>query len=328
MNDFLTNTLNGEQPSKLFGETLYFHWKWIECGILQLTPLDSSMLVERDCVLSAGIHGNETCGVEILNQLLQNLFANTIPLKCRLLVIFGNIDALRANKRFLFCDMNRMFGGRWQNCASSCERDRAALLEEAVVDFWNDGDDGRERWHLDLHTTFKGSYQHTSFGILPARATSWDEGFLGWLGTIVEALVFHQSQNGTFSNFSSQFNAFSCTVELETGPHGKKNFYEFNHIQSELEKLISGGQIGKPPPDHKQPAIRYKVKHQITRQREEFNLYFPLNTLNFTPFTRGTLIAQDGDSNYIVQNETEYILFPNPARSLGKRAGLMLVKEC
>ena len=46
----------------------------------------------------------------------------------------------------------------------------------------------------------------------------------------------------------------------------------------------------------------------------------------FQSMRRAALIAEDGGVQYLVGEEPEYIVFPNPRVKVGERAGLMLRK--
>lgn len=46
-------------------------------------------------MLSAGIHGNETAPIELLNQLVNDLLSGSRTLAVRLLVVLGNPAAMR-----------------------------------------------------------------------------------------------------------------------------------------------------------------------------------------------------------------------------------------
>lgn len=316
MKDFLARTLSGRAPDVRCGELSHFSWQWQEEGLLCVTPHAEPL---GDLVISAAIHGNETAPVELLDGIIQALATGALPLRWRLMAILGNPGALRAGRRYLQHDMNRMFSQGWQRFPPGAETARASRLEQRLKAFYR----APRRWHLDMHTALRES-RHPRFAVLPASPTPWDEGFLAWLGSAgLEALVFHQAPGGTFSHFSHACcGALSATLELgKARPFGDNDLTQFSRADLALRALLGG----EAPVMPSQPPRRYRVVRQLTKRSESFVLHMAERTPNFTAFHAGDLLAEEAGSRYLAEHPTEYVLFPNPGVAPGLRAGLMLI---
>ena len=278
----------------------------------------------QSVVLSAGIHGNETAPIEILNQLVSDLLVGKLPLTVRLLVILGNPPAIRAGARYLSADINRMFGGRYKNHLPIDEAKRAEILEQKVGEFFATAPQSL-RLHYDLHTAIRGSH-HTRFGLLPYQTTPYCAAMLRWLKeSELDALVMHTAAGGTFAHFSSEFcQAASCTLELGKAlPFGENQLEQFSPITAGLRALASGGQL---PTRSTEAMIFYRVVKSLIKQHVDFKLWVADDTVNFTRYPQGTLMSEQRNEHYRVEHEYEWILFPNPRVALGLRAGIMLVE--
>jgi len=122
-------------------------------------------------VVVAGIHGNEAAGIFAARRVLARLQSAELPLKGELVVLAGNLAALRLGKRYQVKDLNR----QWT------EARVAGLLASAGKDVAGDAEDNeqrelmagidaaitrsRGRVHLaDFHTTSAAGIPFVLFG--------------------------------------------------------------------------------------------------------------------------------------------------------------------
>lgn len=295
---------------------------WLAEGVLQLIPYERK---SRSLVISVGIHGNETAPIEILIQLLSQLADGTLTLENNLLIIFGNLPAMRANRRYLHNDLNRMFGGRYLDFPQGNERSRAAELENVVRRFFAEPSVSSTniRWHIDLHTAIRASH-HEQFALLPAQGRPFSAEFMQWLSdSDIEALVYHKEKGGTFSHFLGEnFGADSCTMEIgKVMPFGKNDLKRFQKIIEALRGLIVSSQItARTKPELK----HYRVVDSIIKSDDSFQLHIPVDTMNFTELPEGFEIASQRDCHWKITSSVNFILFPNAEVANGLRAGLLL----
>lgn len=318
--DLLALTLAEQRPTADSGENAELRWQWLGEGVLEICPRRA---YPQAVVLSAGIHGNETAPIELLNQLVIEILTGERSLAVRLLVVLGNPAAMRANKRYLVSDMNRMFGGRYNQFAPCGETVRAQQLEQTISAFW--AGESAARFHYDLHTAIRES-RLPRFALLPFQQRPYHADMLALLDAAgLDAIVIHQAPGGTFSHFTSEYEqAASCTLELgKARPFGCNDLQQFAGINRALQALVCADPL---PLRQQEPLRLFRVERSLIKRSDAFRLHLGDDTANFTPLPQGTLLSEQPGERYCVQHENEWILFPNPNVALGLRAGLMLLE--
>jgi succinylglutamate desuccinylase len=320
--NFLDFVLDGKKPALTEGALASgVKWSWLGDGIVRFEPEGE---VLQSVVASAGIHGDETAPVEILSTLVADIASGTAVLKSRLLVILGNIDAMRTSCRYRDDDLNRLFNGRYLELAASHESPRAAELENVTRAFFAEAKSPHAKWHIDMHTAIRPSV-FEQFALLPYTGDPLSRAMFDWLQDAgLSAVLLHREKSNTFTHFTAeQSGALACTLELgKVRPFGHNDLTRFAASDAALRRLIAGLAPSAPTSD----ALKvFTVVGQIDKQSEQFTLHVAADVANFTPFARGTVLAEDGDYRYEVAREEERIVFPNPTVKPGLRAGLMVI---
>ena len=277
-------------------------------------------------IVSVGVHGDETGPIEVLAHVLEALSREPARLAVDLMVCVGNIDAIRAGKRFIDADLNRMFRPERGALAGTAEAARADAMIAATAAFFDGA--GPDRWHLDLHTAIRPSVYPT-FAIVPDLIA--EEGkcaLVNWLGqAAIGAIVMNPQSAGTYSYYSAEHHgAAGTTVELgQVGALGSNDLSLFADVGAALDSLLRGAPPGAVHERKAAPHV-FKVAQQIIKHSEAFTMSFDRTTQNFTALGQGEVIARDGEHVYTVQHPQELVVFPNPDVRVGLRAGLMVVR--
>jgi succinylglutamate desuccinylase len=296
-----------------------------DAGLLYLTPPEGRPNPNEEAlIISAGIHGNETAPIEVLNDLVNELTEGRLQLACPALLILGNPLAIDLNLRFMDVNLNRLFGGAHQQpeYANLPEADRARVLEQACKVFAERHPKGLS--HYDLHTAIRPSLRE-KFALYPfvegRQIPKAQTDFL--LEADVQTLLLQHREGTTFAAFSSlELGAESFTVELgKVKPFGQNNLENFRSVRDALRRRLEGG---APPPAPETGPVLFEVVHEIINTGDHFRFHVPDDVANFTEYDPGTVIWEDGDSRYLVGDVPEAIIFPNRQVPVGHRVGLMV----
>ena len=307
------------KPSITIGNNLQI--ALLDRGVLSVSPQGNSLV--HSILLSVAVHGNETAPIEIIDQLVSDIFAGKIIPKHRLLIVIANPEAIKANRREVDENMNRLFSPSLTfdsstDAVNSDERQRSQKLMAYSREFF--AQEAGQKIHYDLHTAIRDSF-YKQFAVSPntngLATTEYQYDLLGQWG--IEAILSTAEKSATYSAFTANHcDATSFTLELgKVKPFGENDLEDFAAVITGLEHAISGNVIVSM--DHK-VALRFKVAGEVLKQTENFRLCFPSNIANFTQFEIGEVLATDKDYQYIVKKSGERILFPNENVAIGQRA--------
>ena len=318
-------TLAGREPAEKTQLTVEgVRMRWLSEGALEVRPpeaRDNGL----DLLLSAGIHGNETAPIELLDRLLHDIARGDLKPRARILFLFGNPEAIRKGERFIEQDVNRLFNGRHEQTSGS-EALRACELERLAASFFSLPD--RDRLHYDLHTAIRGS-KIEQFALYPwkeDRQHSRQE--LARLRAAgMEAVLLQNKPSIVFSSYTyDKLGAESFTLELgKARPFGQNDGVNVSLLETRLKQIIGGTE-----PELTEEALNglqlFSVAREIIKHSDSFRLNLPADIENFSELEVGYLLAEDiAQTRWIIEEEGARIIFPNPKVKNGLRAGILIV---
>nr|WP_299245971.1 succinylglutamate desuccinylase [uncultured Halomonas sp.] len=320
--DWLDLTLEERVPQSREGRLPSARYVIHAPGVLELLP-DAAKPQARACVFSAGIHGNETAPIELVGEVLARLEAGLVCVGAPVLIILGNLPAIRLGQRFCITNLNRLF--QRELADEGDEPQRARELMAAVDDFYKRHP--QPRLHYDLHTAIRDSH-YPRFAVEPfsdnviTTPEQWR-----WLAGAGLQAVLHQHQHSwTFSHYSKHYHhAQAFTLELgKVHAFGDNDLAALRPMRALLEALIAGGEPRETNPGN---MVFFRVAHELMRESEDFALCFPDDTPNFSEFDVGTRLAQDADAgDFTVSDAPLAVVFPNAKVEIGARAALLARK--
>ena len=318
---FLTDTLDTYSQivpnavKNADGVTLKLHQR----GVLEVIPAQQTPNTQH-LVISAGIHGDETAPLELVDQWVSDILSGKQAVKERCLFILAHPKATNSHVRFVDVNLNRLFDEKPQE--PSLELGIADSLKITVSDFFC-GTKVESRWHFDLHCAIRGS-KHLSFAVSPrSRHATRSRALIDFLNAAqVEALMLSNAPSSTFSWYSAELHgAQAVTVELgKVARLGENDLNSFKGFSDALKAKIAGDVLPTPTNE----LITYRVSRTIVRLHDDFEFLFDDSVENFTSFMHGEVFGHDGDKPLMAQNEGEAIVFPNHKVAIGQRAALMV----
>lgn len=331
-NNFLALTRENETSLAPFSfSDAAHHFEVWDTGVLLVAP-KSPTNFDKAVVLSAGVHGNETAPIELINELITELLNAQLVLKRPVLFIFGNPASMNINKRFVVENMNRLFVGNHakgtdvNGNSSNLERVRAKKLEEYVARFY-ERFQTPTRCLYDLHTAIKDSV-YEKFAVYPyLHGKPWKKQEFELLRAMdVTTVMLMPTPATTFSYHASKVHdADSFTIELgKVRGFGENDKAKFEKAKMTLRDLICGIDVD-PENFDEDNFVMFAVHRSIIKNFNDFQLGFSDSLPNFSQFQVGDTLASENGQDIVAEVEGEGIVFPNANVEIGQRAILTVI---
>lgn len=289
-----------------------------DTGILEVIPKTKS---DEQIVYSAGIHGNETAPIEILNDIVMDIYNGTQSCLHHSLFILGNPRAMNIGKRFVDENLNRLFACSLSEKPDNYDVRRAKVIIKYLDQFYRKDS---QKTHYDLHTAIRSSQieKFAMYPYAPNEEVHMDQlYFLEDAG--IEAVVFGSSPATTFSYHSkSLYGAKSFTLELgQVRPFGENERSSFTKIENALRQILENNYS----PNHELKKLKtFKIDFEILRTKEDFKFSFSESVPNFTLFEKDEVIGIDGEDEILATSSNQRVLFPNTKVRIGERAAVII----
>lgn len=253
----------------------------------------------KNVVLLAGVHGDETSGIEACKRILPSLRLDAGSAT----FAFGNLDAIREGKRFIESNLNRMF----QNDAALSAVQRASaeyrrsrelmpLLEKADV-------------LLDLHSS--GTPDSIPFLICEPRSYEIAKHLPG---TIISSGWDDVQPGGTDSFVNTSGGKGIC---FESGYHKDPSAIDRAEQAVYAFLTATGNLLGT-----RTEATSEKTYMRVSRLHKTQENFVPARGFkDFEQVKQGELIGTDGTQD-VCASEDGFVLFVRPRSSPGEEAFL------
>ncbi len=249
-------------------------------------------------IILVGVHGNEKCGIEVLEKCLSNLQIE----RGTVLYGYGNPRAIEENKRYIDVDLNRMFKNNSLSVAEkeSYEYNRAQFLKKYLK---------QSNALLDIHAS--QTQNSKPFIICEANAIEVVE----YLPVDLVVSGFDNIEPGGTDYYMNRQGKIG--ICLECGFLGDSKAYQIAEAGI-LAFLKARGHIKNDlSPTRKSNIFMYDLYYTKTN-----NFTLSKSFKDFEEVTKGEIIGIDGDQKVKVKKDG-IILFARSRSKIGEEAFLL-----